>query len=846
MVDCPFCHQPTLYLFDDITIDGVWAHCESCTAHGDILALGARIWNTSLAEAADRFADLGCAERGAGDRAAGTYLRAVERLKAGEAFWDTVAGQIWNHGDDVISCRLRELGMENSLDSCRGLIGVAHHDQVTELCRAVGRSTPPRMRENGPSLVLPYYDLPGRLTGFLLVQYNDEFMSRRAFMALTGIDKCRAEAGYFLLHTALLPPAQALRNSYFVTDDPFAALRTQCGQLRAGLRLLPLAASYSGPEAVSTGLNWQSFAATPRLFHASTYTADVISQACTARGYVCVIPPEPVQRAATPSRNARRLATIRSRAQTWQAALEHVLTNTNETAAQAFVTRLTFDLTKLQHFFRTRAHSLSPEFCERLLTRVEAAPRIKADVQTKLLVVERDGGWYTHTNEQICSAQVRINKVVHAESGEKLYSGVILVDGRELPFDDRAEKIERMGLLAYAAQHAAADGILILHSRRWKSRAHQAAMQLHPPEIVHVSGRAGWDQRTGEFCFRDYSLTNDGNVKPCPYPRINANVPDFPGPVDVAPLTLHHLLTPSHENALLWSTFSAVAAGLLAPIVNRAAVPTVCASKDFKAALSVGESLLCKHDRVTTVQTTHAASHAVKAAADSWPGFVSHNHDDKAMGRSVIKVSAGPAFVRLPDPTALVATGYGWQFLRGTPPEAAPDLSALRYVLPSYIQHCLRQRMQLVTLHENLTAAVLTDLAAWLKDIYGTTFNLACALNRLMTPARAHEALMEVVNLGIIAGSLDVIPRPRKKDQPPNYLLRNKQHWWLNQKAIDRYCVSAGGVAPNWLAVTQLLEQTGAYRGTAAVHHMTGLLVDKDFCDRFWSDYNSPDSRALG
>ena len=69
------------------------------------------------------------------------------------------------------------------------------------------------MRENGPSLVLPYYDLPGRLTGFLLVQYNDEFMSRRAVIALTGFDKRRAEAGYFLLHAAMLAPSPALRRA---------------------------------------------------------------------------------------------------------------------------------------------------------------------------------------------------------------------------------------------------------------------------------------------------------------------------------------------------------------------------------------------------------------------------------------------------------------------------------------------------------------------------------------------------------------------------------------------------------------------------------------------------------
>lgn len=848
VVDCPLCHQSGLYLFDDVVSDGIWAHCEQCKSHGDIITFAARIWNISQAEALNRFVDIGAATQSETDRYSGEYLRAVARLAAGEAFWEESAHQLWNHRDDIIGCRLRELGLEQTVDSCRGLIGVAHPDQIAEFCRSVGRATPPRLREHGPSLVLPYYDLPGRMTGVLLVQYDDEFVSRRTFASLSSYDRRKADAGYFLLHTVLVPAPEVFRSSYFVCDDPFWALKMQCVNLKSGLPLLPLAAYYSGPEAVSTGLNWQSFAPTPRLFHSQNYTPDVISQAATAKGYVCAVPPAKSTRALTAPDVVRRLATIRAAAETWQKALENALKGMNETAAGSFVTRMTTDPNKLQHFFATRATGLSRDFFSRMLTRMEAAPQIPVKIQKKWVVVERDDGWYTHTNSQICNARIKIKKLVHADNGARVYAGSILIHNRELDFADRAEKIERMGLLAFAQQHAAAAGEILVFDRMWNHRAHLAAIQLNQPEIVHVSGRYGWNPATSEFCFYGYSLGNDGKVRPAPYPAIHEKRhADFPEPVALAPITLRPLLTPSHENALVWSLFAAFAADLLAPVLNRQPVLTACAGPVYAVALAIGTALDCPQMKITAVENRTAARVAATAIQNAeWPLLVSHNFNDKLLGNVPVRALSGAAVVKITEAAALLAPGYGWQFIRGSVPKTLPDISALRYVLPSYVQRCLENRLVQLAPHADLTAAVLTDLAAWLKDIYGESFHLPCALNRLIAPSRAHEALLEAVNLGLTAGKLDILPRPRRKDQSGAYLLRNKQHWWLNQKAIDRYCISVGNAAPNWTALTTLFDEHGLLRGEEIIHNMPGLLIDKTWCDQFWTDYTAPDARNLG
>jgi hypothetical protein len=845
VMTCPLCHAPDLYLFDDTVTDGIWFHCETCRAHGDIITFGAQIWNTSTVDALSRFVALGAANSSETNRLSGEYLRALTRLNAGKEFWAETEGQVWNHHDDVIACRVRELGLEEASTGCRGLVGVAHHDQITAFCKTIGRAAPARMRENGPSLVFPFYDLPGRMTGLLLIQYSEEFMSRRVFIPLAGSRNQKSDAGCFLLHTVLAPAIASLRNSYFVSDDLFWVVNAQATNIKSGQGLLPLAGFYSGPEARSVGLSWPAFGHQPRFFHAAHVTPDTVTQAANAKGYVCALAPAAVYTPPNPVRTLSRLAAIRKTAQTWQTALEKTLKASNETAAQSFVTRLGLDIGRLQDFLGRQTY-LHKDFAARLLAHVENAPAIPTKLQRSWTILERDGGWWAVSGTHVANGQVVIEKIVHGDNGARLYVGHIKVAGREIRFADSADKIENIGLLAFAAQLAAAEKTLLIFNRKWNAHAHVAALKLHPPEIVHVSGQSGWNPRTNEFCFYRYSLANDGQIKFSSYPEINPQrTADFPPPGPVAPITIRALLTPSYENAYLWTVFATVAANLLAPIVGRPARPAACLGDNFLATESVCSALDCVPHKITAAQRTNVARFlATTTASAEWPVLAAHTFNDVQLCRTPVTVPAGQLLARLAPVTALMAPGYGWQLLRGAQIGAPPDVTAMRHVLPSYIQTALERRMRVAERHPDLTAAVLTDLADWLKDIYDAAFNLPYALNHLTAEANAHETLMEAVNTGIAAGKLSLLPRPRSKEQANSFLLRNKRHWWLNQRAIDRYCVAVGGLAPNWLAITDRLKRADVFYGDNSVHDMPGFLVCRDWCDQFWVELK--ESRELG
>lgn len=845
VVACPLCQENNLHLFDDIVTDGIWLYCNSCRAHGDIITFGAQIWKTSLPSALAKFSDLGVISATEIDRLLGEYTRALTRQQAAEKFWHESAEQIWNHDYEPAVSKLRQLGVRDEMPETAGLVGVAHPDQITTVCAALGRSRPHTVRQNGTSIVFPYYDLPGRLSGFLLLKCHDDEKAARLFIPVSGYDRKKPNAGYFMLDAALRPAPPQLKGKHFIVEDPLWALAAQCRQLRHGFKLLPISAGHYGDTAVSYGINWSALGSATRLFQGCAATPELISQAATAKGYVCIAPLD-VTTPKTAHYTLGRLATMYAAATTWQKSLHTMLTNSNDLTAYSFATKLTAPHEKLQKFFREHAADFSADFSNRVLQVVTVAPAAPVRVHKKWTLLEQDNRWYSHTSQLVCDAKVVIKKIIQSDD-QKLYTGTLYQGDWELDFTESASKVEEMGLLAYAAAIAAPHGKLITFDRMWNKRSHILAIQLRPPELVVVSNKIGWDAHAGVFRFSNYALNNAGEVDlSLPAMTFKEDI-SFPEPLPVGPVTVRQFLGPGSQNAFVWAVFSAIVADLVAPIVNKDPTATAIPPDAWDIAMKIGAAVGCKHAQTSSLHRGVAAEFVKKQAApDSWPAFVSSIFDDTLLLLSVHRAHNRPIFTKMPLSGISVALGYGWQSIQ---PDAVPgletDFSCLRYVLPSYIQRVLRQRMTLTTKHKTLVLAVLHDLNEWLETTYGETFYLPRALTQLRTPAAAHVALMEEINNAAQAGKIDVIPRPRRKDQPKNYILRRKENWWLNRRAVDNYMAACKNIPPNWLAVIDLLVQDGVFNGEETVQGMPGLLIRTSWCDNFW-DKTASSVREIG
>lgn len=774
---------------------------------------------------------MGLAAENEASREIGEYERYLKRKTAVENFLYDTMSQTWNHGDDVIACRLRDLGVRQELENCYGLIGVAHYDQITKVCSEVGRPKPARLRDDGPSIVFPFYDLPGRLTGFLLLQYNSAYESKQTYIPLSGIRTQRPEAGYFMLQSAWLSKQPALKNTQFIFEDVLWVVKSQCQAFSRGQGWLPIMASYTGPEAESYGTSWQSISPATRIFHGHSPTPELISRACNAKGYVSIIQTSRVS-------VLPKLAAIRTGAQTWQNTLNNTLLAANEQNAESFAKRLTIPPEKLHKFLTRVEKAFSSGFKDRVLMAVNA-PNDNVIKGQRWFVFERDNGWWSQSGLHVSNFRPVITHVVHADDGEKTYRGFVAMDGTTYPFSDSARKIERVGLLEYATGIVAPHGKLGLYDNPWNKKAHLLAMQLHAPKLITVSTKYGWDDAANVFRFARYAIDHNGTVVPTPdRPNIQANK-DFSEPLPIAPLPIHDIIQPAHENSFIWAVAASVLTNLVAPILRKDNIATALPPDTFWLGGKIAAAMGCDVEKTTAFQKHVAGNFLEAKTADTkWPILCYGAFNDEVFGPSIHRYFNRPLLLRVTKEIMAVSIGYGWQSIMHAPVRHAVDVTPLAAIVPAYIQKTLQDRMATIGVAGNLTDGVLEDLHEWLMATYGTAFNLPHTKSLMRYPCHAHTALMTEINDAVLSGKMTVLPQPRTSKQSGNYILQKKDHWWLNRRAIDRYFYTTRCVGPNWLAVIDLLQKDGVYMGEEVIHNMAGVLVKSAWCERF---YTTPD-----
>lgn len=848
VVDCPVCRQNTLHLFDDLFTDGIWLNCTGCGTHGDIITFGSTVWNISLPETIIKFSDLKILTADESERLIVEYGRFYPKQEAAETFILDTNTQVWNHGDDTTACILRDLGVHHEIPACSGLVGVAHYEQTAKICTTLGRQKPVRLREDGTSIVFPFYDLPGRLTGFLLLEYNDRLESSQTFVPISAYRRKKPEAGYFLLHTSLTPPPDNFKTNQFISNDILWVLRAQCAYLKHEFKLLPLMASYSGKEANSFGLSWAAFPPASRIFESATYTPDLISRAAAAKGYVSVVnraKPEP--RGLRPNNVRGRLSSIWRSAETWQAALTNVLHTQSELAAAAFCERLTVSHDKLGKFLNACEHKFSDGFNDRVLAAVKTTIAAPVRAHRRWIIIERDSGWWNQAGLQICNAKPTIKQVIQSDTGERIYAGDVLIDGEVFSFTESAEIVEGLGLLKYLGTLLAPLGKFVVYDKAWNRRSHLLAMQLHQPELVTVASKIGWDQQSGVFRFAKYEITSAGEIKKTPQIPGRQRNDVFPEPT-VAPINVRSLLTPTNENAFIWAVAASIFANLLAPPARKDYVATAITPAGFAGAARIGAALNCGLEQLTYIHKNLIGGALSRIVADhEWPTFVLNLFDDTAFSRVIPRQHMQPLFIQMDQPCAVSAVGYGWHHLVPIEINSSADFTPLKYILPLYVQKCLQNRMQKFSGNVNIVSAVLEDLHEWLLQTYDTTFNIAFARTLIQTPASAPDLLFAELNTAIRQNKIAVIPRPRKRNQPTNYFIRRPTEWWINRRAVDSYFHNCRSTPVNWLGVTESMRQNNVVIREEIINNMLGIWVKASWCDpRLDHDADVGIKRELG
>lgn len=824
-MNCPTCKQLALHIFADESTENVWLYCNECAAAGDIITFGAAVWNMPISATIAKFVEMRAISADDIQTSREEYLRFIERRAAADAFWLRAAEGLWDCQNDEINCRLRALGVVKEVGG-PPLVGIATHEQIKNFIAQLDRSRPPALLQRS-AIVFPYQTFPGIYSGFLLVQY-EETTAHQIFIP-TATARRRPEAGYFLLQTALQPPTNVLRNTQFVVSDPFWAVKQQYMQRRFGLPPLPIMAAYFGAEARSYGKSWRAFPAASRVFHAAAHTPEIISCACNAGGYVAIsqsLQNTPHQ----PNPTLTTLAHVKRRANTWRQALTEALSHMSELAAYSFFTKLALPPEKIATFLAAGDEQFSQNFADKVLAAIAHKRNAVPIKQDRFAVIERNGIWTSAAGRQICNGAVQIVKLIYTDKNEKFYACRATCKSNVIEFTDTAAKIEHVGLLEYTAKKFASQGVLFVYDKRWNLAAHTRAMALHEPQLVYSVNELGWSEQAQLFHFGNYDLDSAGNLRESVLLPSATTSWSFPEPLLALPPPTYRFLTPAYDNSFIWLLFSTFAANVLAPTLNELPTAVATDAAGFRLAAELWKTLGAESLEMTYAHAVHTNDRVrEKTKNNNWPICAASVFDDALASYSVLHCHNRPLLLRLTPVAANAATGYGWLVCR--PPELGDyNFSVFQYVLPMYVQHVLKNRIR-HTAGKPLALSILRDVHSWLLANTGVTFNLTCAENSVFTQKTAHITFAHALKNAIKEEALDVLPRPRRRDQPRNYLLQQKNTWWLNRRAIDNYFKNRRSIPLNWIEIVNLWAENGVTAEEVSIHGMHGYAVDRSWCD---------------
>ena len=273
---CPICEQDSLVICQDYVLGGQWAHCRWCRFAGDMIELAATAWHLGIPNAiallsarvllettptaAEIFAyqedhlnyrrslrDFWARARNAPRSSSSRSVwRALGRLElattAGREFWLERGGRF------VGSASRREI--EDVFFQCSHSVGdrANHHGRFSKR-----RGSGPggrrlfRGRSRDEMLVVPFYDLPGRICGFLFIGREEagdggEFIFKRANLGHSSGSP--REAGVGMLPALDDPPIPGVGDQVFVIADPVIGLMLQAQWLREHSTALPIVLSH--------------------------------------------------------------------------------------------------------------------------------------------------------------------------------------------------------------------------------------------------------------------------------------------------------------------------------------------------------------------------------------------------------------------------------------------------------------------------------------------------------------------------------------------------------------------------------------------------------------------------
>lgn len=435
-------------------------------------------------------------------------------------------------------------------------------------------------------LVCPFYDVPGRISSFLLI-------GRSQTVRISCSVHSRGEDGLMMLD------ATGVEDDIVIaTSDPMFALQLQRKNFVCDTA--PLKVVVFG---VNTDRAWMSLCARRVIFWEQKPSFQLFNQSRKhARSYIARRPS--FLDAAEYFRDTPLTETLESlsdSAVTWAEALKIYVLEHDRSAVYDTIKNL-----ELTAYEMSRIYELCSTIEREKLKEILGEKPIEQSVYImKKRVIEADGAWWiAHSDrrELLCNAIIRILKAVHAQdSGINRYEGTITFNGKTIRFNNTIDEVERLpGKWLREQMMAGGLGVPIIQKSMMKHLI-EIAKQFCAPTYSKGFSRIGWYSEEQAFIFPNFSI-RAGKIDDTIY-ALTAISSRAPAANIVAdPLSRGDwdmALADEPENAVVWATISAFMANLVAPVLNIQPSPVCLAGGVGSAAHLVGKHLAIELGMVT-------------------------------------------------------------------------------------------------------------------------------------------------------------------------------------------------------------------------------------------------------
>jgi len=688
----------------------------------------------------------------------------------------------------------------------------------------------------GDLLAMPFYDLPGRICGFLFVGRKGE---RQDYVYRNTISLPTNEAGLGMLDSLMFGRDSRLGRTGFVMTDVDLALRLQMRHLVDRRRPLPLVVSWRD-QTYETRAIWDWLGHEDLVFCGIREPLEAIRQARLANAKVADIEVSHAELAANMRHRspAEWLDRMKTAAAPWAIVLRRMLRDMPAADVEDALLEVELTGRELYNFIK----GSDPELRGRL-EHIERNRVFQNRVRfEKKWFFEKSDGWYLEKGEDcICNAVVRVEQVLTTAAGKSYYRGVVKFEGKNYPFTERVETLEK-GALNWAQSfvrdvHGAG---VIEYYPSWNRKSLQLAIAFHKPDLASGVEIIGWDDKDRQFNFPKFSICRGGRVATdCTCLFDNDRVParEAPVPGSIARKHIEQLGERHDETLVFWGTAAAVAANLLAPAMNREPSGLLL---DGEGAQAVGAAAAFRLGcpEIDVPRNTHPVDAIVQQTdPHRWPAVLTGQY---RLDKWVDDPATKNVLAAFPWATNSVLASRGrWNMLRCDRKLGSMQLvqHAAPYVLPNYLQDVYQRGIMITDDHPDLILNVLDDMAGWFQTIGGNRDAVESAKSLLLVPGKdapwQHflHLIFRLHNDGALRFARASHDDSKRKASAIIQVDGEPSKVWISQNMFSDAVRAEGSLQPDLLLVTKSLDEAGVLVGEASCREEPGWVVQ----EKWWN-----------